>query len=140
MPTETHPDRTVWSECEKIEEVNGKTIPGIKLIPCNKEELSNIILANTLLKQKKVYITKNCVNFLREMKNWKWKKWKLGADKNMPEEPVDKDNHTCDDFNMLVADLFGNRSKDKKKEKSLNESFYKAVITRSDEMKVTQLS
>ena len=93
-----------------------------------------------MFKQGKLLITKNCANTLREIKNWKWKRLKLGANKSMPEEPVDKDNHTCDALNYIVADIFREKSTDKKKGKGFNESFYKAVITRSDEAKLTQSS
>jgi phage terminase large subunit len=131
MPTQDDANKTVWTELERNK---------VKLTECNKEELSNIVFTNMRFKQGKILITKNCVNLLREVKNWKWKRLKLGADKNMLEEPIDKDNHTCDGLNYLVADLFRDKSKDSKKDKSFKESFYKAVITRSDEMKVTQMS
>jgi len=101
MPTKDDENKTVWSECEKY---------GMLLQTCNKEELSNIILTNSLMKQDKFRITKNCVNTLREVKNWKWKRLKLGQDKNMPEEAIDKDNHACDTINYLVADLFGEQA------------------------------
>jgi PBSX family phage terminase large subunit len=142
MPTQEDEKRTVWSECERDEkdEATGEVIKGLVLTECNKEELSNIVLTNTLFKQGKLLITKNCANTLREIKNWKWKRLKLGADRSMPEEPVDKDNHTCDALNYIVADIFREKSKDKKKDKSFNESFYKAVITKSNERKVTQFS
>ena len=111
--------RTVWTELEDA---------GMKLLPCNKEELSNIVLTNTLFKTKKIRITKNCVNLIREIKNWKWKRIKLGQDKNQFEEPTDKDNHGCDALNYLVAELFGREAKDSAKEKLHNESILKAVM------------
>jgi len=131
MPTRDDENITVWSELERNK---------VKLVECNKEELSNIVLGNTLFKQGKIYITSNCVNFLREIRNWKWKKWKLGADKNMPEEPVDKDNHTCDCFDYLIAELFGTKAHDRTKEKVLKESLYQQVIKKTNDLKITQLS
>lgn len=113
LPTKDDENRTVWSECESA---------GMLLVPCNKEELSNIILVNTLLKTDRLRITRNCVNLLREIKNWKWKRLKLGADKNMPEEPVDKDNHACDALNYLCADLYGTKSLETKKQKAYENS------------------
>ena len=111
--------RTVWTELEDA---------GMKLLPCNKEELSNIVLTNTLFKTRKIRITKNCVNLIREIKNWKWKRIKLGQDKNQFEEPTDKDNHGCDALNYLAAELFGREAKDSAKEKLHNESILKAVM------------
>lgn len=119
MPVKEFEDRTVWSELERF---------GMNLIPCNKEELSNIVLVNTLFKAKKIKITRNCVNLIREIKNWKWKRIKLGADKNQFEEPVDKDNHACDALDYMVAELFGQEAKDSAKEKLFNDSLYKIVI------------
>ena len=89
-PQKEDEQRTVWTELEDA---------GMKLLPCNKEELTNIVLTNTLFKTRKIRICKNCVNLLKEIKNWKWKRIKLGADKNQFEEPTDKDNHGCDALN-----------------------------------------
>jgi len=133
LPSENinlHEDKTIWTELERY---------GVKLFPCNKEELSNIVLANTLFKTKKIRICRNCVNLIREVKNWKWKRIKLGADKNQFEEPVDKDNHTCDALNYLVADLFGREAKDSEKQRLFEESLFKKIIEK-DEIKVNLLS
>jgi PBSX family phage terminase large subunit len=78
---------------------------GMSLVESNKDELANIVLVNTLLKTGRIKITKNCVNLIHEMINYKWKKRKLGQDKNAPEETVDKDNHGCDALLYMVADL-----------------------------------
>ena len=119
MPTKEDENKTVWSELEKN---------GVKLVECNKEELSNIVLTNSMFKQGKLLITENCVNLIKEIRNWKWKLLKLGADKNMPEEPIDKDNHGCDCLNYLVADIFGQEAKDKDKETAFKRSIQYAVM------------
>lgn len=108
MPTRDDENRTVWTELEKY---------GMQLYPCNKEELSNIVLVNSLFKTDKLRITKNCVNLKRDIKNWKWKRLKLGTDKNMSEEPVDLNNHCGDALNYLCSDLFETAVKDPEKEK-----------------------
>lgn len=100
LPVRDDENRTVWS-------VLAEGSDGVPLIACNKEELSNIVLTNSMFKKRKIKITKNCVNLIREIKNWKWKKLSLGSGKNMPEEVTDKDNHACDGLNYLVADLYG---------------------------------
>jgi len=96
MPDGQDTNRTIWTELQRF---------GMVLIPCNKEELSNIIFTNTLMKHNKIKIAENCVNLLKEIKNWKWKQLKLGQDKDMPEEPISKDNHGCDALNYLCEDL-----------------------------------
>jgi phage terminase large subunit len=125
LPTKEDENKTVWSEVERN---------GLMLSECNKEELSNIVLTNSMFKQKKLLITRNCANLLREVKNWKWKRLKLGADKNMPEEPVDKDNHSCDCLNYLVADIFGSQAVDKGKKNAFGRSLYNAVIKKEDKV------
>ena len=122
LPAESenkHEERTIWTELERY---------GMRLLPCNKEELSNIVLVNTLFKTNKIHVTRNCVNAIKEWKNWKWKQIKLGTDRSLPEEPVDKNNHTCDALDYLVAELFGREAKDSAKEKLHNESILKAVM------------
>ncbi len=130
MPEREHEDKTVWSELEAN---------GMRLIPCNKEELSNIVLVNILLKTKKLRIAKNCVNLIKEVKNWKWKRIKLGADKNQFEEPTDKDNHGCDALNYLCAEIFGRVSVDSDKKKEYEHSILKAVIE-PPKMRISSIS
>ena len=59
---------------------------------------------NEFFKNDKLFITKNCVNTIREIQNWKWKKLKplQAATKNEPDEPMDKDEHSCDCLRYLV--------------------------------------
>ena len=78
---------------------------GMNLVESNKDELANIVLVNSLLKNKRIKITKNCVNLLQELTNLKWKKRKLGQEVNAKEEPIDKDNHGTDALLYMVADL-----------------------------------
>ena len=78
---------------------------GLNLQESNKQELENITLANSLLKTGRLNITKNCVELIKEIRNYKWKKLKLGETKNRPEEPVQKDNHYIDALLYLIASL-----------------------------------
>ncbi len=124
LPTREDENKTIWTELEADHlDKEGKINKGMLLMPCNKEELSNIVLTNTLFKNNRIKITRNCVNLIREIKNWKWKRLKLGADKNLLEEPTDKDNHTCDALNYLVAELFDKKSKHLKEENEFKKSF-----------------
>ena len=78
---------------------------GLLLQESNKQELENITLVNTLFKTGRLKITKNCTSLINEIQNYKWKKLKLGEDKNRPEEPVQKDNHYIDAMLYLIASL-----------------------------------
>lgn len=45
------------------------------------------------------YVTSNCVNTIREHQRYRWAKWasrKMNEDRNKKEDPVKKDDHTCD--------------------------------------------
>lgn len=85
---------------------------GVNLTNSNKQELTNIVLTNALFKQKRLRITRNCVNLLNEIQNYKWKQYKVGDDKNRKETPVQKDNHYIDALLYCLADVEGVRSLD----------------------------
>ncbi len=80
---------------------------GMRLIESNKDEFNNIITVNSLFKQKRLHICSNCVNLIWEIKNYKFKEPKLGAEKNLDETPVDKDNHAIDALLYLIEKLIG---------------------------------
>lgn len=88
------------------------TQQGLWLEESNKQELENITLVNALMKNGRIKITRNCVELLKEIQNYKWKKMRLGEQKNRPEEPVQKDNHYIDALLYLVASLEELRSVD----------------------------
>jgi len=95
---------------------------GLSLEPSNKQELEGIVLINSLLKSKRLLITKNCVNLINEMNNYKWQRLRIGQDKNHSETPVDKDNHFLDGLRYLCASLEELRTPDprkKQRERSL---------------------
>jgi hypothetical protein len=94
--------RNTWDELTGL---------GMDLTECSKDEFNNILLVNSMLKQDRLFITRNCVNTIKEISNWKWKKVRLGNDKGIPDEVVDKDNHHCDCVNYIVSNLEGEKSK-----------------------------
>lgn len=85
---------------------------GVNLIPSNKDELRNISEVNRMFKTKRLFITKNCVNLLREIRNYKWKKIRFGESSSPKEEPIDKDNHAIDAMLYLISFLVDLKSKD----------------------------
>jgi len=88
--------RSLWDD------LRGK---GMMLKESNKQELQNIVLINTLLKTGRLKISKNCIELIKEIKNYKWKKVKLGEQKNFSETPVQKDNHYIDALLYLSSSL-----------------------------------
>ena len=105
--------RSLWQDLEQS---------GLMLLESNKQELENIVLVNSLLKTGRLRITRNCVELIREVKNYKWKKMKLGAEQNHYEEPIQKDNHYIDALLYLVASLEEMKSIDYKAEKAKTET------------------
>lgn len=80
---------------------------GINLVSAYKsKEEASINRVNEFFKIDKIKIFKNCVHTIREVISWKWKSLKPGVEKNNPEEPVDKDNHACDDIKYIVASRY----------------------------------
>jgi PBSX family phage terminase large subunit len=80
-------------------------VEGLNLVESNKQELENIVLVNSLFKQGRLKITRNCYDLIYEIINYKWKKMKLGEEKNHPEQTVDKDNHLIDAMLYMIADI-----------------------------------
>jgi hypothetical protein len=87
---------------------------GIPIILGNNDVAGGINRVKTLLRGTSVgdrlvpqlYITNNCVNTIREHKKYRWRKWahkQLNYEKNQPEEPVKKDDHTADALRYGVA-------------------------------------
>lgn len=75
---------------------------GMRLIESNKDEMNNIVTVNSLFKQRRLFICSNCVNLIWELKNYKFKEPKMGAEKNLDETPIDKDNHAIDALLYLI--------------------------------------
>ncbi len=53
-----------------------------------------------------LYVTSNCINTIREHQRYRWAKWasrRMNEDRNKKEEPVKKDDHTCDMVRYALA-------------------------------------
>ena len=100
------PDRdgkSVWTDLEEL---------GVPLLESNKDELRNISATNSMMKTGRIFITRNCVTLIREIKNYHWQKVKIGGSSNPVERPKDKDNHCIDALLYLIAFLEDLTSKD----------------------------
>ena len=98
--------RSVWDDL---------VTAGMNLEPSNKDDLENIILINSLFKQDRLLITRNCVKLLEEIPNYMMRKLKLGEDKNRPETAIDKDNHYIKALQYMLASLEELRTVDPRK-------------------------
>lgn len=116
------PDRdgkSLWDTLTKL---------GLRLIESNKDEMNNLVMVNGLFKQRRLSICSNCVNLIWEIKNYKFKEQRIGAEANLDESPVDKDNHAIDAMLYLTQALLNRRSVsewDKKERKSLRVKTFK---------------
>ena len=98
------PDRdgkSLWDTLVKL---------GLRLAESNKDEMNNIVTVNSLFKQRRLLICSNCVNLIWEIKNYKFREAKIGADRNLDETPVDKDNHAIDALLYLTQAILTRRS------------------------------
>lgn len=91
------PDRdgkSVWSELENL---------GLPLLPSNKDELRNITFANMRFKKMTLFITRNCVNLIREIREYRWQKVTITSNIRPKEKPIDKNNHAIDAMLYVIA-------------------------------------
>ena len=75
---------------------------GLRFTPAENNLLAGINRVNEYFKAEKLIILKNCVNTIREVEGYKWQKIKSGVQKNEPDQPIGKDDHTCADLRYLV--------------------------------------
>ena len=53
----------------------------------------------------KLKIHSNCVNVIRELREYKYKPTELSQDKNRGEKPIDSNNHTMDAMRYIIQEL-----------------------------------
>lgn len=79
---------------------------GIIIIPGNNSVETGINLVAKALGIKRLFITRNCENLLRELPKYRWARWassKMRDDRNAKEQPHKKDDHACDALRYGVA-------------------------------------
>lgn len=87
---------------------------GILCTPADND-IAGFNRANEAFASKKLFVMRNCTNTIREVGNLRWKKVRPNWDKNLPEEMVDKDNHTTDCISYFMNSRI---SEPKKKEEA----------------------
>lgn len=103
-----------WSVLEEYED------NGLYFTPANNQLLAGINRVKEFLKinplrmnpstRKKgaprLYIFKNCVNLVWEMKQYKWRKLRSLTTRNVPEQPIDYADHLLDALRYLIMSRF----------------------------------
>lgn len=64
--------------------------------PADNNVLAGINRVNEYFKFNKLFIFKNCVNLIDEVRSYKWQRIKAGIEKNEPDHPVKLKDHLCD--------------------------------------------
>ena len=107
-------------------------------IPCidSEKDVENQIeqVRNSFSNDTLFFDSEKAVMHIVEHKGYIWN------EKSKKVEPVKENDHTCNSVQYILSTYMAGKAVDKYKVKSFNESFYKAVITRSDEAKLTQSS
>ncbi len=75
---------------------------GIYFTPADNDVLQGINRVNELFKRGRITINPNCVNWLKEQGNYKWKEIKPGQQRNEFEEPVKRGDHHMDETRYFV--------------------------------------
>jgi len=94
----------------------------VNLIEARKSKLRNITNVQLRLKQRKIFIHRNCVEHIEEFREYKWKKIKLGDEKNHPEEVMKKNDHLMDAMMygvQYIEDLISTHPDEKNKKFTL---------------------
>lgn len=72
----------------------------------SNDKVRGFVRVNQLFRQGRLKITKNCINFVREINNYKWKQQKPFIQKNLPEEAQAYDDHLMDALRYFANALF----------------------------------
>lgn len=99
---------------------------GVPLIESNKDKFTNIVRANTSFKTNRIFIFKNCINLIREVREYKWKRVRQSqrntiilnesngtmqnTDLYLTEETQDGNDHAIDAFLYVMAHLSNSKS------------------------------
>src|SRR5215831_19330976 len=79
---------------------------GVNIAPGNNDVDAGINLVAQRLREKLLFVTRNCENTIKEFSKYRWATWataKTRDDKNAKEEPHKKDDHAMDALRYGVA-------------------------------------
>ena len=108
---------------------------GITFLKANNEVRQGIQKVNELLKEKRLLISKNCVNWFEERDRYVWKDLKPGMDRNEYEEPVKKNDHLMDMTRYFVNYIYEpkRKSEEEKSREEIKHFGRKSVIELQEE-------
>jgi PBSX family phage terminase large subunit len=78
---------------------------GIFFKPGNNKLESGLMKVFTYFSLGKLKIHSNCVNVIRELREYKYRPTELDQDKNRGEKPVDANNHSMDAMRYIIQEL-----------------------------------
>lgn len=90
----TYPDP---AEPDRIEECKRK---GIAVYEANKDVLGGISFIQTLINEKRLFVSENCKELIDEMSMYHW--IEVDADKQPKEEPEKSNDHLCDALRYAI--------------------------------------
>lgn len=107
-------DNKMWSVLEEYED------NGLYFIPANNEKLAGINRVKEFLmvqegrinpitrdkKSPRLFIFRNCINLISELRQYKWKKMRSLQMRNAPETAVDYADHLCDALYYMILSRF----------------------------------
>lgn len=79
---------------------------GIVLIQANNSVIQGIDKVNQYFKDNRLFVAENCVNWMLEQGNYKWKEIKPGQQRNEYEEPIKRNDHLQDATRYLINHIY----------------------------------
>lgn len=100
-------DPSMWNvQRDGVSVADEFAMNGIILIRADNSVIQGIDKVNEYIKQEKLVICENCVNWFIEQGNYKWKEIKPGQQRNEFEEPIKKNDHLMDATRYLINDIY----------------------------------
>lgn len=72
----------------------------------SNDKVRGFVRVNQLFKENRLKITKNCINFVREINDYKWKEQKPFTNRNLPEEAQAHNDHLMDALRYFANALY----------------------------------
>lgn len=95
----------------RTDPINGKSVfglyqeYGIYISPANNDVMAGIMKENSYIERGKLKVYNTCPNIIREHLNYKFPEITMDNDKNLDENPMKKDDHSCDSTRYMIMNL-----------------------------------
>ena len=100
----------IYADCAEPKSIADIKEAGFNVIPCDKSaptKSDKLKFQLQWMQGWKLYVTKDSINLIRELRNYVWAKDKDG---NTLNEPIDKWNHLLDSCRYALWTRFGQRA------------------------------